>query len=87
MIENEFEIVEVCGEEMEPIRLLDNSPYPGVLFQFGAIRAEELNDSCVIRFEFEVFQNPNQCNIDGADFREYIGEILHVLIMQTFAPE
>lgn len=87
MIEDEYEIVAVGEEEMEPIRLLDNSPYPGVLFQYGAIRAEELNEQCVVRFEFEVFQNPNQCYIEGADFRDYIGEILHSLLMQTFAPE
>lgn len=87
MLDNEYEIIEKNDGDMEPILLTDESPYAGVVYQYGSVRLveDEAAQVCRVVFEFEVFENPNNKDVETEQFKKYVGEILHELIMQTFA--
>ena len=73
--DDDYEIIDNGEENFHHIRL-KAAPYPDVVYQYGAVRLYEENDSLRVSFEYEVFQNPKLLNTQSEQFREYIGHIL-----------
>lgn len=72
----EYDIIDCGDENFHRVLLKETSAYPGVLFQFGKVNFVEENDSLRVKFEYEVFDNPNQLNTKSDEFIEYIGRLL-----------
>lgn len=59
------------------ILLKESSPFPSVEYQYGAVSFEELpNGTLKVKFEHEIFDNPEDCHVEDQDFINYIGSIL-----------
>jgi hypothetical protein len=73
--DDDYEIIDRGEENFHHIRI-KAATYKDVVYQYGAVRLFEENDSLRISFDYEVFANPNNLYIDGGAFKEYIGHIL-----------
>lgn len=74
--DDEYEIIDRGDEMFHQIKLKKESPYPGVVFQFGKVQLIEENDSLRVKFDYEVFENRNNLDTRSDKFRNYIGNIL-----------
>jgi hypothetical protein len=74
--DNDYEIIDKGEENFHHIVLKDSSPFPSVVFQFGKVQLIEENESLRVKFEYEVFNNPQKLDTQADNFREYIGHIL-----------
>lgn len=74
--DNEYEIIDKGDENFHQIRLNESSPFPDVVFQFGEVQLREENDQLRVKFDYEVFDNPNKMNTESEKFVNYIGDIL-----------
>jgi hypothetical protein len=71
-----YDIIDKGDENFHHIILKDGSPYPDVVFQFGAVKLLEEEYQLRVKFEYEVFDNPSFFDTNSEKFREYIGNIL-----------
>jgi len=76
--DDDYEIIDKGDENFHQIKLKGSSPFPSVIFQFGKVQLQEdtVNDRLMVKFEYEVFENPNNLDTQTEKFREYIGQIL-----------
>lgn len=73
---DEYEFIDRGEENFHHIKLGDESPYPDVVFQFGEVKLLEEDGALRVKFEYEVFDNPNSLDTKSDKFVTYIGEIL-----------
>lgn len=74
--DEDYDIIDQGEENFHRIVLNPGSPYVGVIFQFGEVKLLEENDQLRVRFQFEVFENPQKFNTETEEFKAYIGSIL-----------
>lgn len=74
--DDEYDIVDKGEEHFHHITLKENSPYFGVVFQFGAVKLLEEEYQLRVKFEYEVFENFGGFDTTSERFIEYIGNIL-----------
>jgi hypothetical protein len=74
--DEEYDIIDQGADNFHRIVLNSNSPWPNVVFQFGAVKLFEENDSLRVSFEYEVFENIHFLNTKSEEFIDYIGHIL-----------
>lgn len=76
--DDDYEIVDRGEENFHHILLKGDSPFAGVLYQYGKVNLVEEEDQLRVKFEYEVFENKRQIDTKSAVFVEYIGQILVV---------
>jgi hypothetical protein len=64
---------------MNAIKLTE-SPYSGIIFSYGRVGFEEVDDSLKIMFDYEIHQN-NNVEYDKQEFEQYLGDFLQELIV------
>lgn len=74
--DDEYDIIDMGEDNFHRIILKEDSPYRGVIFQFGKVQLIEEDEQLRVKFEYEVFANPNFMNTDSDKFRQYAGHIL-----------
>lgn len=77
--DKDYEIIDNGAEMFHHVKLGATSDYPDVVFQYGEVKLIEEDDSLRVKFEYEVFENPNKLRVERSDeFVDYIGEILMI---------
>ena len=74
--DDQYEIVDKGEENFHHILLKESSPYAGVIFQYGGVRLLEEDGQLRVKFEYEVFENPDNRDTQSQEFRDYLGHIL-----------
>lgn len=75
MEEDNYQIIDMGTENFHRIKLT-KKPYKDIVFQFGSVQLIEENECLRMKFEYEVFENPNKANTENRAFNDYIGRIL-----------
>ena len=58
--------------------LIQEGKFEGVMYTYGKVTPIEENDKLRLKFEYNVHENPNECNTDNDDFINIIGDILAI---------
>jgi hypothetical protein len=59
---------------------IEEGQYQGVIYTYGKVSPieDKENDKLRLKFEYNVYENPNKCNTDSHDFINVIGDILAI---------
>ena len=65
------------------VKLLDGE-YEGIIYKYNNVKFENVNTNGQIplQFSYDVFQNPENKDVDTQEFKNYIGDILVELVDQ-----
>lgn len=75
--DDEYDIIDMGEDNFHRIILKEDSPYHGVIFQFGKVQLIEEDEQLRVKFEYEVFENPRFFDTSkSSNFVSYIGQIL-----------
>lgn len=74
--DDDYDIIDRGEENFHHILLKENSPFSGVVFQYGEVKLLEEEYQLRVRFDYEVFENPNKRDTESSTFINYIGNIL-----------
>ena len=58
--------------------LIQEGEFEGVMYTYGKVTPIEENDKLRLKFEYNVHENPKECNTDNDDFINIIGDILAI---------
>lgn len=74
--DDEYEIIDMGEENFHHILLTKESPFPGIVFQFGVVKFLEEEYQLRVKFDYEIFDNPSGLDTKTDKFVTYIGNIL-----------
>ena len=55
---------------------IEEGTYKDVIWTYGKVQPIEESEKLRLKFEYNVHENPNECNTDNEDFINIIGDIL-----------
>ena len=74
--EASYKFLDQGGDNFFRIHLTEESQFPLVEYQYGAVKFIEEHNHLRLSFEYEIFSNPRFCDTESDHFINYIGEIL-----------
>jgi hypothetical protein len=74
--DDEYDIIDKGEENFHHIILKGDSPYAGVIYQYGMVQLLEEDEQLRVKFEYEVFENPRFLDTRSDKFVDYVGHIL-----------
>ena len=57
---------------------IEEGTYKDVIWTYGKVQPIEESEKLRLKFEYNVHENPNECNTDNDDFINIIGDILAI---------
>lgn len=81
-----YVFVQKDGDDFTSIKLT-NKKYNGIIYHYGKVgfAEKELADGTLpMQFDYTVTVNPDEVDIDNQDFIDYIGDILHDMLVERY---
>ncbi len=81
-----YVFVQRDGDDFTSLKITEGK-YKDIIFNFGNVGfAKEENErgELPMHFDYNVVSNPSNLNIDNQDFIDYIGDILHELLVEKY---
>ena len=57
---------------------IEEGHYKNVIYTYGKVSPIEENEKLRLKFEYNVHENPNECDTDSSDFINVMGDILAI---------
>ena len=57
---------------------IEEGTYKDVIYTYGKVSPIEEDEKLRLKFEYNVHENPNECDTDSSDFINVIGDILAI---------
>jgi len=81
-----YVFVQRDGDEFTSLKITEGK-YKDIIFNFGNVgfaKEENEHGELPMHFDYNVVSNPSNLNIDNQDFIDYIGDILHELLVEKY---
>lgn len=81
-----YVFVQRDGDDFTSLKITEGK-YKDIIFNFGNVgfaKEENEHGELPMHFDYNVVSNPSNLNIDNQDFIDYIGDILHELLVEKY---
>ena len=81
-----YVFVQRDGDDFTSLKITEGK-YKDIIFNFGNVgfaKEENEHGELPMHFDYDVVSNPSNLNIDNQDFIDYIGDILHELLVEKY---